>query len=464
MAAVKEAARLGAKCAVADFVKPSPYGSVWGLGGTCLNVGCIPKKLMHSAANYGEGTKESKAFGWEYKEAPTHNWTTMVDNIQDYIASANFGHRSECMTAGIKYFNELASFVDAHTVECTNRQGKKTRHTAKYFLVCVGGRPQYPDVPGAKEHAITSDDIFSLDHAPGKTLCIGASYIALECAGFLRGLGYDVTVMVRSILLRGFDQQMANMVGEHMTHHGVQFIFKETPKKLTKMDDGRIRVEWGEDKSDDFDTVLFATGRYPDLAGVNLDAANVKTHANGKILMTNEQTNVENIYALGDCAYDVPELTPSAIQAGRLLAGRLFGNSKVQMDYDNIATTVFTPMEYSVIGLSEEVAIERLGQENVEVYHQFWKPLIWTIDMERDGPLPYAKLVCNKKENNRIIGFHYLGHNAGEVAQGFGTAIKLGATYDDFIQTVGIHPTDAETVVGLKVTKSSGVSPKPPGC
>jgi thioredoxin reductase (NADPH) len=331
-------------------------------------------------------------------------------------------------------------------------------------VVSVGGRPNYPNTPGAKECCISSDDIFSLDHDPGKTLVIGASYIALECAGFLHAFGYDTTIMVRSILLRGFDQQIAGLVGQHMEKQGIKFIKKKTPSSFEKTDNGKVKVTY-DGGSDEFDTVLLAIGRYPDLEGVNLAAAGVEVHPkSGKILTKNEQTNVEHIYAIGDCIDGVPELTPSAIQAGRLLARRLFNNGKVLMDYEDIATTVFTPMEYGVIGLSEEIALERYGEKDIEVYHVHWKPLKWCVDPEIEGPFPYAKIICVKSQNQKIVGFHYLGPNAGEVTQGFGAALKLGITYDQLVETVGIHPTDAETVVGLTITKSSGESPSPPGC
>ena len=467
LAAVKEAAKFGAKCAVADFVKPSPAGSVWGLGGTCVNVGCIPKKLMHHGAEMGEDMKDSSSYGWVIDGKVSHDWNTLVSNIQEYISSLNFGHRSECMKSGVQYYNQLVSFIDAHTVECVDRRGKKTTHTADKFLISVGGRPNYPDIPGAKECCITSDDIFSLDHPPGKTLVVGASYIALECAGFLKAYGFDVTVMVRSILLRGFDQQMANMIGLYMQEHGIQFIFQEIPKEFKKLDSGKILVSWGADKSDEFDTVLLAIGRYADVANLNLGPLGIRTNPqNGKIIAKNEQTNVENIFALGDCIDGVPELTPSAIQAGRLLARRLYHNGTILMDYHNIATTVFTPLEYGVIGISEEVAIERLGQENVEVYHVHWKPLKWAVIPEKkdSASLPYVKIVCDKKDNLRVLGFHYLGPNAGEVTQGFSVAMRAGMTYEHILDTVGIHPTDAEQVTGLTITKASGESPKPPGC
>jgi thioredoxin reductase (NADPH) len=465
LASVKEAAKFGAKCAVADFVKPSPQGTSWGLGGTCVNVGCIPKKLMHHGALIGEDIKLSKQYGWRIEGKVTHDWGVMVDRIQEYIASLNFGHRSECMKEGIQYFNEMVTFVDPHTVECTDKRGKKTLRTAEKFLISVGGRPNYPDIPGARECCISSDDIFSLDHPPGKTLVVGASYVALECAGFLHAFGYDVTVMVRSILLRGFDQQIAKMIGLAMQEMGTQFIFQEIPKSFEKTSDGKVLVRWGADQSDTFDTVMLAIGRYPDVDALNLPKLGIKTNPrNGKIVAKNEQTCVESVYALGDCIDGVPELTPSAIQAGRLLARRLYGGSTALMDYHNIATTVFTPIEYGTIGYSEEAAIERYGEQNLEVFHVHWKPLKWSVMDETPSSLPYCKLICNKTDNLRVLGFHFLGPNAGEVTQGFSAAVRAGLTYQDVIDTVGIHPTDAEQVVGLVITKSSGESPKPPGC
>jgi len=273
---------------------------------------------------------------------------------------------------------------------------KKTLRTAENFLISVGGRPNYPDTPGVRECCITSDDIFSLDHPPGKTLVVGASYIALECAGFLKAFGFDVTVMVRSILLRGFDQQIAKMIGIHMQEQGIQFIFEQIPTEYKKLDSGKILATWNGG-SDEFDTVLLAIGRYPDLEKVNLAATGVAVNPkSGKIIAKNEQTNVEHIYALGDCLDGVPELTPSAIQAGRLLARRLYGGGTKLMDYHNIATTVFTPLEYGVVGLSEETAIDRYGEANIEVYHVHWKPLAWAIVEKEEETLPYVKIICNK--------------------------------------------------------------------
>lgn len=179
-----------------DFVKPSPPGTTWGLGGTCVNVGCIPKKLMHQASLLGEALKDAPEYGWNVEGGPSHDWSKMVDNIQGHIKSLNWGYKVQLREKKVKYLNELGKFVGPNKLELTDKKGKTREITAKDFVVAVGGRPNYPDIPGAKEFGITSDDIFSLQQNPGTTLIVGASYIALECAGFLKGLGIDVTVMV----------------------------------------------------------------------------------------------------------------------------------------------------------------------------------------------------------------------------------------------------------------------------
>ncbi|KAL6055650.1 Thioredoxin reductase 1, cytoplasmic [Balamuthia mandrillaris] len=472
LAAAKEAAILGKKVAMLDFVVPSAQGTSWGLGGTCVNVGCIPKKLMHTAALLGEALHDAKEYGWEYGEiTPTHNWNKMVEAVQDHIGSINWGYRVELREKTVTYLNAYGTFLDPHTIQCTDRAKKVSQITAQHFLIATGGRPTYPDFPGAREHCITSDDIFSLDHAPGKTLVVGASYVALECAGFLKGVGFDTTVMVRSILLRGFDQQIAEQIGSYMECHGVKFIRPAVPTKVEQLESGKLRVTYRhgqEEASEEYDTVLLAAGRTPETSKIGLDKAGVKTEPNGKIPTVNEQTNVPHIFAIGDIIHDTVsntslELTPVAIQAGQLLARRLYAQSKVTMDYRNVPTTVFTPLEYGAIGYSEEAAIAKFGEENIEVYHTYYKPLEWTVS-HRDDNACYVKLVCNLADNERVIGFHVLGPNAGEVTQGFAVAIRCGATKNDFDMTVGIHPTVAEEVTTLSVTKRSGEEAQKKGC
>lgn len=416
LAASKAAGLMGKKVAVCDYVNPTPSGTEWGLGGTCVNVGCIPKKLMHQAALLGQAVKEdAPAFGWDMgtTSAPEHKWSTLVENVQMYIKSLNWGYRVQLRDASVNYLNEYAKFVDAHTIETTNKKGNKQKITADKFIVAVGGRPKYPDgVPGALEHAITSDDIFSLPHHPGKVLCIGASYIALECAGFLAGLGIQTDVMVRSILLRGFDQQIAELIGSHMESHGLKFHRGWVPTEIIKVESGtppklivrakRTTSGGGEDEKMEVEvnTVLMAVGREACTKSLNLENAGVKYAKGSGKIVTNEQdqTSAPNIYAIGDVAEGKPELTPVAIQAGVLVAKRLFEGSKVLTDYDKIPTTVFTPLEYGCVGLAEEEAIKRFGEDDVEVYHSNFTPLEATL-AKRDENKSYCKLVCVKSQN-----------------------------------------------------------------
>jgi len=286
----------------------------------------------------------------------------MVGNVQMHIKGLNWGYKSDMIKNKVKYFNSYAEFVDAHTIKLDNGKGKVEEVTADKIVIATGGRPSYPGIPGDKEYGITSDDIFSLKKAPGKTLVVGASYVALECAGFLAAYGYDTTVMVRSIFLRGFDQDMANRIGTFMENHKTKFIRGATPSKLEKLDgeDGQISVTFKqgeEEKVEKYDTVLFAIGRYAVTGGINLAAAGVTCEKNGKFKVNDEeQTNVPHIYAIGDVIYGQLELTPVAIKAGMLLSKRLFAGATAKMDYINVPTTVFTPLEYGCCGYDEEAA------------------------------------------------------------------------------------------------------------
>ena len=485
LACAKKASKLlgqsdaGPKVAVCDFVKPSPPGTTWGLGGTCVNVGCIPKKLMHQASLLGEGMHDAKSYGWEVAEQTKHNWETMVTNVQMHIKSLNFGSRSDLMTEGVKYYNAYATFTDANTVTAVDKKGKTHTLTADKFVVATGGRPRYPDIPGAKEHCITSDDVFAMKTPPGKTLVVGASYVALECAGFINGVGFDTTVMMRSSPLRGFDQQMAGHIKTYMEETAkIKFLEGAVPTAVELTDGGRKKVTWqlkdGTTASDEYDTVLLAIGRNVCTDAIGLDAAGVKVNPrSGKVpVSATEQTNVPHIYALGDIidgeALDPPsaltELTPVAIQAGRLLASRLFVDGfEGKMDYGLVPTTVYTPIEYGSCGLAEEDAIAKLGEKNVEVYHSYFKPLEWTVPHRGDNAC-YAKIICDLTDSERVIGLHVCGPNAGEMTQGFAVAMRCGATKADFTNTVGIHPTTAEEFTILSVSKRSGDSAEKAGC
>uniref|UniRef100_A0A0A9X5F0 thioredoxin-disulfide reductase (NADPH) n=1 Tax=Lygus hesperus TaxID=30085 RepID=A0A0A9X5F0_LYGHE len=424
---------------------------------------------MHRASQIRNDMSDALDFGWEFnKEGVTHNWERMVSQVQSYIKSLNFGYRKMLMENNVKYFNSFGSFVDKHTLKLKT-DTTESQITARNFVIATGGRPKYPDVPGAKQLCITSDDLFSMKNRPGKVLVIGASYVALECAGFLNGLGYDTTVMVRSILLRGFDQQMAARIEDHMTSCGVKFI-KNTVPTLFKKDEktGAIATS-GETNgkktfSGAFDTVLLAIGREACTGKLNLEGIGVKINPTSKkvIVDEKERTSVPTIFAIGDVADGKPELTPVAIQAGQLLAKRLFNMSTLLMDYKNVPTSVFTPCEYGCVGFTEEDAILKHGAK-IEVYHQEFAYLEGV--MTERAPKSYVKLIVLKEDKEEyVIGAHIFCPNAGEIIQGFALGIKMGAKKKDFNELVGIHPTVAEIFTTLNVTKSSGKNAEATGC
>jgi len=467
LAASKRAANLGRKVLCLDYVKPTPAGAQWGLGGTCVNVGCIPKKLMHTAALHHESIQDSAKFGWESVN-PKHNWEQMVMNVGDYIGGLNWGYRVELRDKQVDYKNAFGSFVDKNTIKCIDRKKKEEIITAKDVVIAVGERPKYPDIPNVQEYTITSDDLFSLYYNPGKTLIIGASYVALECAGFLNGVGNDVTVMVRSIFLRGFDQQCADIVGNHLEKEGVKMQRPCTLKSIVKVNEeandgrGQYLVTGDNDWSDTFDTVVYAIGREANLEPLNLKEVGVETEKNKIVVDDLDRTTADNIYCIGDVAKNRPELTPAAIQGGETLMMRLYAGQTEPTDYETIPTTIFTPIEYSCCGLSEEKAVERFGEYGILTYHRNVWPLEWTV-ASRPNDLCYMKMIV-EKSSDIVVGLHYVGPNAGEVMQGFAVAMKMKATKKIFDSTVGIHPTNAEWFCSLNQTKQSGQELVNTGC
>lgn len=486
LAASKEAARFGKKVAMFDFVQPTPtLGTTWGVGGTCVNVGCIPKKLMHSAALLGEAITDAHSYGWRpvrpesddqtIAETVRHDWPAMVEKVQANIKMSNFKYRVSLREKKVNYINAYAEFVDGHTIRATDKKGEVTTVTSDKFLIATGERPRIPsDCPGAVEYGITSDDLFSLPYGPGKTVVVGASYVALECAGFLNGLGFDVSVLVRSILLRGFDQDIAEKIGSNMEEDGVSLIRPAVPVQVEQLEagtPGRLLVtykllESGELQTIECNTILFAIGRDPCTRTIGLENAGVViNNKTGKVLVNErEETNVPHIYAVGDILQDRLELTPVAIEAGRLLMRRLYGGQERLCDYHNVATTVFTPVEYGCVGYSEEKAIAKFGEDLIEVYHQGFKPYEWGLTPKGVNRC-WIKLITLLPEDERVIGFHFLGPNAGEVTQCAALAMQLGVKKEDFDHLIGIHPTSAESLNGLTITKRSGQDPNQvPNC
>ncbi|KAK6638367.1 Thioredoxin reductase 1, mitochondrial [Polyplax serrata] len=469
LSCAKEARSFGATVCVIDFVTPSPKGSTWGLGGTCVNVGCIPKKLMHQAALLGEAVHDAAAYGWTINDLENVkiDWEKLKGAIQDHIKSVNWVTRVTLKQNQIEYINGIGKFLDKNTIEVKTKDSVR-RIYGDNILIAVGGRPKYPDIPGAVEHGISSDDIFTLPSPPGKTLIVGAGYIALECAGFLNAFKYPVSVMVRSTVLRNFDQQMALLIEENMKERGVQFIKNTTPVKIEK--NGENLTVTFENKNtkhtnqENFDNVLFAIGRKALTDDLNIRAVDIETdEETGKIITINEKTNISHIYAVGDVIYGKPELTPVAIEAGKLLARRLFGDSTETMNYDNVATTVFSPLEYGCVGLSEEKAIEKYGESNIEVYHAFYKPTEFFIPQKSVAQC-YLKVIAQRENPKRVLGMHFVGPTAGEVIQGYAAAMQCNFTMDQLMGTVGIHPTVSEEFTRLIITKRSGLDPTPQSC
>ncbi|CAI2352006.1 unnamed protein product [Caenorhabditis sp. 36 PRJEB53466] len=471
LAAAKEAARLGKKVACLDFVKPSPPGTTWGLGGTCVNVGCIPKKLMHQASLLGHSIHDAKKFGWKLPAGEIqHQWEHLKDSVQDHIGSLNWGYRVQLREKSVTYINSYGEFSGPFEISATNKKKKVEKLTADRFLVSTGLRPKYPEIPGAKEFTITSDDLFQLPYSPGKTLCVGASYVSLECAGFLHGLGFDVTVIVRSILLRGFDQDIAERIRRHMKAYGLKFE-SGVPSKIEQLEEktdekaGLYRVFWDKKREEDgqieqvhedFNTILMAIGREAMTDDVGLEAIGVKRAKSKKVVGRREQSSLPWVYAIGDVLEGTPELTPVAIQAGRVLMRRLIVGANELTEYDQIPTTVFTPLEYGCSGLSEEDAIAKYGKDEVIVYHNVFNPLEYTIPERMDKDHCYLKLICLRNQEEKVVGFHILSPNAGEITQGFGIALKLSAKKADFDRLIGIHPTVAENFTTLTLEKKDG--------
>ncbi|XP_033271966.1 thioredoxin reductase 3 isoform X2 [Orcinus orca] len=426
LSCAQEAAALGRRVMVLDLVVPSPQGTSWGLGGTCVNVGCIPKQLMHQAALLGQALADSRRFGWECAQQVKHNWETMTEAIQKHVGSLNWSYQRALREKAVAYVNSYGEFVEHHKIKATNGKGQETCYTAAKFVIATGERPRYLGIRGDKEYCITSDDLFSLPYCPGATLVVGASSVALECAGFLAGLGLEVTVMVRSQLLRGFDQEMAEKVASSMQQLGVRFLRKFVPvevQQLEKGSPGKLKVvakstEGTEMIEGLYNTVLLAIGRDSCTKKIGLEKIGVKVNEKtGKIPVNDvEQSSVPYVYAVGDVVEGKPELTPVAVQAGRLLARRLFGGRLEKCDYINAPTVVFTPLEYGCCGYAEEKAVEVYRKENLE---------------------------------DRVIGFHVLGPKAGEITQGFAAAMKCGLTKQLLDDTIGIHPTCAQDDVGV---------------
>ncbi|GAA3576952.1 glutathione-disulfide reductase [Gibbsiella greigii] len=434
IASINRAAMYGQKCALIEAKE---------LGGTCVNVGCVPKKVMWHAAQIAEAIHQ---YGPDYGFDTTvnaFNWKTLIANRSAYIDRIHNSYDNVLGKNKVDVIKGFARFVDAHTVEVN---GEKI--TADHILIATGGRPSHPDIPGA-EYGIDSDGFFALDDMPKRVAIIGAGYIAVEIAGVLNALGAETHLFVRKHApLRTFDPLIVDTLVEVMNTEGPNLHTESTPKAITKNADGSLTLQLENGQTFTVDSLIWAIGREPATDNLNLGVTGVKTNDKGYIEVDKFQnTNVQGIYAVGDNTGAV-ELTPVAVAAGRRLSERLFNNKPDEhLDYSNIPTVVFSHPPIGTIGLTEPQAKEKYGDDQVKVYTSSFTAMYTAVTQHRQPCR--MKLVCVGKDE-KVVGLHGIGFGMDEILQGFAVAVKMGATKKDFDNTVAIHPTASEEFVTMR--------------
>ena len=429
MRASRVSAGYGARVAVAESHL---------FGGTCVNVGCIPKKLFSYAAHWREEFEIAQAYGWTTSE-PRFDWPTLLANKDKEIARLNSVYERVLTAAGAEIIRGRATIVDPHTVEVNGR-----RHTAKHILIATGSWPVIPPIEG-RELAITSNEAFHLERLPQRALVVGGGYIALEFASIFQGLGVKTTLSYRGRrLLRGFDAELGERIADEMRHRGLTIHFGGEPGKIIQHSDC-LEVCYTDGPHQKSDLVLFATGRKPVSANLGLEAAGVKLAPDGAIVVDRfSRTSVESIHAIGDVTNRI-NLTPVATAEAMWLARTLFRGEPTPIDHENVPTAVFAHPNLATVGLSEEKARERYGE--VDIYKTYFRPLKLTVTEKKERV--FMKLVV-ERASQRVVGAHMIGLDAGEVIQGIAIAVKLGATKAQFDATLGIHPTVAEEFVTMR--------------
>lgn len=408
------------------------------LGGTCVNVGCIPKKLLSYSAHYAADFSDSAGFGWNVG-ACDFDWARLIANKDREIARLNGVYARLLNEAGATVIEAHGRLVDAHTVQAGDRT-----LTAQHILVATGGWPVVPQIPGA-ELAITSNEAFHLARLPARAVVVGGGYIAMEFASIFNGLGVKTALVYRGRqVLRHFDQDLGRVLAEEMGQKGVEILLESNIERIERQGTAlAVRLASGEMRETDL--VLYATGRAPLTRGLGLEAAGVALAANGAIKVDDFfRSSVPSICAIGDVINRI-QLTPVAIAEGAALANTLFNNAPRRMDYGDVPTAVFSHPNVATVGLSEDRARERHGE--VEVYVAHFRPLKATLSGSAERV--FMKLVVDRI-TDRVLGVHMVGADAGEVIQGFAVALKCGATKAQFDATVGIHPTGAEEFVTMR--------------
>lgn len=434
IASINRAAKYGKKCALIEAKH---------LGGTCVNVGCVPKKIMWYASQIADAIH---LYGADYGFDVTlnkFNWQQLITSRNAYIDRIHQSYQRVFINNNVDVIQGFAKFIDAKTVEVNGE-----RITADHILIATGGRPVRPNIPGA-EYGIDSDAFFSLNVLPKRIAIVGAGYISVELAGLLHGLGSKVHLFVRQHApLRNFDSMLVDALVETMQTSGLELHTYAIPKAVTKNEDSSLTLHLENGEQHTVDSLIWAIGRQPATDNINLQAAGVKVNDKGRIIVDKFQnTNVANIYAVGDNITGAIELTPVAVAAGRRLSERLFNNKPDEyLDYSNIPTVVFSHPPIGTIGLTEQQAKEQYRNDKIKVYTSTFTSMYTAVTQYRQSCK--MKLICIG-ENERIVGLHGIGYGMDEILQGFAVAIKMGATKKDFDNTVAIHPTAAEEFVTM---------------
>jgi glutathione reductase (NADPH) len=428
------AASYGARVAIAESGK---------FGGTCVNVGCIPKKLFAYAAHFREDFAIAKGYGWTVGET-NFDWNTLLANKDREIARINGVYERLLKQAGVEIMRGRATILGPHQVSLNGKT-----YSAKHILVATGSWPVIPPIPG-REHAISSNEAFHLERLPRRALVVGGGYIALEFASIFHGLGVQTTLSYRGRrFLRGFDAELGERIAEEFVAKGLNLHFGAEPAAIEKKS-GSLKIIYSDDSVQEADLVLFATGRKPNTANLGLEKAGVKLAPDGAVMVDDYSTSsVGSIHAIGDVTNRI-NLTPVATAEAMWLARTLFRNEPTPVDHENVPTAVFANPNLATVGLSEEKARERYGA--VDVYKTSFRSLKLTMTDKKERA--FMKLVVDRA-SQRVVGAHMIGPDAGEIIQGVAIAVKVGATKAQFDATIGIHPTAAEEFVTMREKAAS---------
>ncbi|GAX37525.1 glutathione-disulfide reductase [Nodularia sp. NIES-3585] len=435
IATARRAAEYGAKVGVAEFDR---------LGGTCVNRGCVPKKLMVYASHFPDLFEDAQGYGWSGVKSSL-DWEKMITAVNNEVTRLNGIYEGMLEKSKVEVFDGYGKFIDAHTIQVGERQV-----TADKILIAVGGHPVKPEIPGI-EYAITSDDIFHLKEQPQRLVILGGGYIGSEFACILNGLGSEVTQVIRNDkILRGFDEDLQNEIQQAMGNHGIKILNNSEIIAIEKTKTGlKVTVSRNGNSEETVivDAVsLAATGRKPNTQKLGLENTKVQLDDNGAVVVDKySQTNEANIYALGDCTDNI-NLTPVAINEGRAFADTVFGNKSRTMSYENVPTAIFTTPEAATVGLTEAEAREKYG-DAVKIYRSRFRPMYYTLPGKDEKTM--MKLVVDQN-TDQVVGAHMVGTSAAEIIQGVAIAVKMGATKANFDATVGIHPSSAEEFVTMR--------------